>query len=96
MSMSFAPDEKKGGGGGGGGGRGGGGGGSRAGGSSGTGAGRSSGPVQSGGMTATGRTVTNTIGGKLSINLNIPGTKIGVSGEVSGSRTSTTTFAPKK
>jgi hypothetical protein len=48
------------------------------------------------GLVPTSRTVTNTVGGSLNVNATIPGTSIGVQGSVNGSRTSTTTFGPRK
>jgi hypothetical protein len=44
------------------------------------------------GLVPTSRTVTNTVGGSISVNATIPGTNVGVQGSANGSRTSTTTF----
>ena len=46
----------------------------------------------SNGLVPTSRTVTNTVGGSISVNATIPGTKVGVQGSANGSRTSTTTY----
>ncbi len=44
------------------------------------------------GLVPTSSTVTNTIGGSISVNATLPGTKIGVQGSANGSRTSTTNY----
>jgi hypothetical protein len=44
------------------------------------------------GLVPTSSTVTNTIGGSINVNANIPGTKVGVQASANGSRTSTTNY----